>query len=828
MTLFPKPSERCKSCTLLDEPGPVWGHGKANADIMLVGEAPGAEEVDFPKHRTVRMRPFVGGSGRTLSVIANHAGLRRCIKRHDGPCSDDTQTFDANVVKCRPPGNRAPTELEIHCCAPLLIQEIEEHNPNVIVTLGETAMNTLTGRKGIGVYRGVPTKGFAGRKVFPTWHPAYIMRAQQNWPFAVHDLVRATAQSTFPEIRRIPIEIVRQADYKSTHADCRLDIQTSGTCTFDFETTGLSPVYDSIRMCGFAGKPDKAYVYDWTLGAQQLFDEIFGDPKIEVCGQNILHFDIPFAEEKGHKVRWEGIFDTMIVFHLCNSSYGQTSITDQNKGSWNKARGTDKDLAMIASVHTDMEYWKGREEYKSDLYTVCGKDVIGTARAAYGPDGLRGELKALDMEDLYYKHVLPVHLPLHRMSKRGFKIDEDRGARWSILLEREADRLEAVLKEGLGDPHLNLGSPKQMMELLYGKLKLPVQYTQDRKRGRRPTANAEAMETLAALSPDNAALRTLVDIRHMRKMKSTYVDPGMREGRLHPRFGVSKAANGRFNSQQPNAQNVPEEMRDIWIPDDEDYVILSADASQIEWRASMVLSGDPVGLELLASGVDNHRAVAAEALRKPFDEVTLEERHGAKFIVYGLGYGRGARSIAEGHNLNYDWVTDFIARFFTKFEVFKEWRDGLPAIVQKQHYLANPFKRRRWWFTREITEIYNFPPSSTAADMMIDEVIQLENELPEGATLRLTVHDEVVACVLKSVVKEAWTCIKDVMEQKWPQIVEASARPENVARFYPDGWFVPVDIGIGTNWKMSKSKDPKDKVAREALIKELGLEKLFG
>jgi DNA polymerase I-like protein with 3'-5' exonuclease and polymerase domains len=588
-------------------------------------------------------------------------------------------------------------------------------------------------------------------------------------------------------------------------------------------------------MCGFAPGPDKAYVYDWTLGAQQLFDEILGDPRIEICGQNILYFDLPFAEAKGSKgvtpELWRSrVFDTMVAFHLCNSSYGQTSISSQNKGAYQGARGAEKDLAFIASNHTDMEYWKGRENYRDDIYTVCGKDVIGTDRAAYDPaNGLKMELAKYGMTDLYYKHVLPVHLPLLRMTQRGMKINQEKAEFWMIGLNARADALETTLKDGLGDPYLNLDSPQQLMALLYDKLGLPVQYLMDKKKGQRRTANADAIEALAAMSPDNAALGAIVEIRNLRKMSSTFVRKGWEEGWLHPRFGVSKAANGRFNSQDPNAQNVPEEMREIWEPDDDEHILLSGDSSQIEWRVAMVLSGDPVGLELLASGVDNHRAVAAETLGRQYTKESLDsivtdaERHAAKFIVYGLGYGRGADSIAAGHNLDYDFVREFIYKFFTKFAVFHDWREGLPDFVNKNHYLANPFARRRWWFTREITEIYNFPASSTAADMMIDEVIQLEDQLPKGATLRLTVHDEVVINTPKDIAKETWICVRDIMEQKWPGIVQASARPENVRKYYPAGWFCPVDIHVGTNWAMTKSKNAEMKAARAVLEKHLGL-----
>jgi uracil-DNA glycosylase family 4 len=842
---FGKP-EHCRNCTLFSEPGPVFGDGNRAARIFYLGEGPGADEVDWspsydperhgppranmrielPKWRddgkppstTVsfrqhRMKPFVGGSGRIRNALLKHASLDK-----------DVHLFTSNCVKCRPPANRLPTQHEVACCAPFLIQELEDVNPNLIIAAGELALSTVTGKSKIGLWRGVPTLGAFGKKVFPTWHPANVMRVQWNWPFAVHDLARAKVESTFPEIRRIPVNIDRRASLADTRSTLLADIRARGACTFDFETTGLTPDRDSIRMCGFVGRPDQANVYDWTSGAQQLFQEIFDDPTVEICGQNILYFDLPFAEEKGHRVRWEErIFDTMVAFHLANSSYGQTSIGAQNAGNYQGARGTEKDLSFIASNHTDIEYWKSKEQYKNDLYGVCGVDVIATDRSAYHPvHGLKAELASYDMLDLYYKHVLPVHLPLRRMTQRGVKIDEDRAARWAMMLESNANQLESTLKEGLGYD-FNMNSPQQLMDLLYNKLGLPVQYIHDKKRGKRPTANAEAIEILANLAPENKILGTIVDIRHLRKMNSTYVQPGLVTGYLHPRFGVSKAANGRFNGQDPNAQNVPEIMRDIWIPDSPEHVLLSADSSQIEWRVAMVLSGDPVGLELLASGVDNHRAVAAETLGKRIEDISDAERHASKFIVYGLGYGRGAASIAAGHNLDLSFVDQFISRFFARFKVFHAWREALPEQVRRDHFLANPFKRRRWWYTREITEIYNFPASSTAADMMYEEIIQLERQLPKDATLRLTVHDEVVLNVPKDIVRETINCVRSIMQAKWELIVNASARPENVRRHYPDGWFCPADVHVGTNWKMCKSKDPQDKVDRAKLEKELGL-----
>ncbi len=828
--------ESCRACPLFLEPGPVWGVGNPNAKILYVGEAPGAEEVDAPKHRPMRFKPFIGGAGRIRNKLLEHAGVEK-----------DYHLFTTNCVKCRPPNNRLPTLEETYCCAPFLIKEIADVNPNVIIAAGEVALNVLTGKKKIGLWRGVPTAGpkrtvdEAARassplspsdpnviadvyKVFPTWHPSFIMRAQYNWPFAVHDYARARVESDFAEIRRVPYVIVRDPNAAVDGGDLLADARKRGAATFDFETTGLSAQRDSILMCGIVAREDESRVYDWTGGTQLLFQELLDSPEVTIIGQNVLNFDLPFAEEKGFRIPWHRVFDTMTAFHLTNASYGQTTLSTERKGG--RQPGAEKDLAFIASNHTDIEYWKSRDDYRGDLRRVCGIDCIATDRSALHPvHGIMKELERYGMEDLYWKHVLPVHPILKRMTKRGVRIDEDRAVRWGILLEQNADRMEAELKTFLGEPTLNLNSSPQLMAVVYDKLKLPVQWKEDKKRGKVRTLDSDALDNLVRLRPDSQPLQALSNIRNLRKMKSTYVDPVMEgvDGFVHPSFGVSKAATGRFNSWNPNAQNVPEQMRDIWIPDSDDHVLLSSDWSQIEWRLAMVMSGDPVGLALLKSGVDNHRAVAAETLSKRIEDVTEEERYASKFIVYGLGYGRGAESIAQGHDLPLPFVVSFIDRFFKRFRVFNQWRGSNLEFVKKNFFLANPFMRRRWWYTWQVTEVYNFPQQSTGADMMYRCIIDLDDALPPDATLRLTVHDEVVINCLKENVRSVIECVRDVMQQKWPQIVEASARPDVVEEFYPDGWHCPSDIHVGTTWKMCKTKDPVDTAARKVLEKHLGI-----
>ena len=353
---------------------------------------------------------------------------------------------------------------------------------------------------------------------------------------------------------------------------------------------------------------------------------------------------------------------------------------------------------------------------------------------------------------------------------------------------------------------------------------LPAQ-TRERK-GKAPsrTADAEALEYLAE-KHDNPILKQIVDIRHLRKMDSTFINvPTDDHGFVHPSFGTSKTANGRLNSWNPNGQNIPWMMREIYVSRyGKEGILYASDWSQIEWRLAMIMSGDPLGLELLGSGADQHKGVYSEAFGKRIEDVTADERHEAKFIVYGLGYGRGAQSISEAHGIPFEKVQAFVKRFFQRFKTYQLWRNGQEAFVKKEHYLANPFMRRRWWYTRQVTEMYNFLPASTAADMMYVALRQINDQLPKDAKLVLSVHDEIVVDTPRDVARETFHVVKNVMEQKWPNITASSNDPKEIRRWYPDGWHCPAEGFFGANWKDCKGKTPSSLAADAAIRKELGI-----
>lgn len=797
--------------------------------MMIVGEAPGEDEA-------AALLPFIGGSGKILSAMLQHAGIER---RH---------LFVTNVVKCRPTArgaagkivNRPPTETEILHCAKFLVGELNEVNPNVVVAMGNIPLHTLTdAKKGITVMRSVPLEGPKRKKenireagpttykVVPTLHPANVMRQQHMWPAVVFDLVRARNESAFPSIVRRPWRNIIHADLSAVADGLRRRIKEHriagvpyGFYGHDLETTGLDPSVSAVRCIGIAAEPSEVYVFDWTGGVQQFVAELHADPDLITVGQNSEGFDIPYQEYKGFDFKGP-TYDTMIGWHLLNSAL-------------------PKDLGFIGATCTDEPYWKDDTMYKSGedaLQYGCGKDVHATVRAF--EDQIL-ELQQLNQDGLYFNQIMPLQPVLRAMTKRGLKKDMRRAAGWHAVLIRKADELEARLKKGLGDSSFNIDSPKQLMDLLYTRMGLPIQYKPDRERGQRPTVDADALDQLALIvangsDPHLKAIAPLFKlvraIRTYRKWDATFIQcPHDINFYTHPHFGSAKAATGRLNSWDPNMQNWPDEVRDIIIPDDKDCVLMGRDWSGIEWRIAMTLSGDRVGLDALAAGRDPHSDAYAQAFGKAYEEVTKSERFEAKTINYGLLYGRSDASLALGRPghpesaIPIDRVSGYSQAFLRKFEGYYQMREDIKRRVIRDHFIATAWGRRRWWYTRQqLPEAFNYPMQGNAAHMMYIALIELERQLPKGATLRATIHDECLVHAHKDVVKLADECMKDVMEMRFKEIEEHSQYPDIVRHYYPNGWYCPTDGHLGMTWRACKPETEEQKVEEKRLRKYLGM-----
>jgi len=731
----------CEGCPLQGE-GYAEGEGPENATILLLGEALGAEEAS-------KGRPFVGGAGRVLNFLLQKAGLRR------------SELYITNVVRCRPPGNRTPTETEIQeCCRRHKLGELLQEF-NLVVLLGNSALLAVTGRTGITRWRGsIFLQGKEDRelsthgvKVLPTIHPAAIMRQQDMFPVVVADLQRAATEAISPEYTPPKQDYVLEGNVGH--------IQGFGGSpfTFDVETSHLEPNPMSITLLGLSDASGTAVVIDNPRGALELeaLRKVFSSPVTKIA-HNIM-FDVRHLRANGIPVvpPW---FDTMIAHHLVLSD-------------------VPNDLGFVSSLYTRVPYWKHLAKTKPKWYNATDTDV---AFRIY--ETLKYELELNDLTRVFdtSMKVLPV---FEKMRSTGVRLNRKLQLKWKIALERKISELEKALVGGIGDVTFNWRSHPQLSKLLYEKLKLPRIYS---RYSQSVTTNEEALAELEELT-GSKVVKTIRQLRKLSKLSSTYFSPPSTE-RVHSEYTLHIAANGRSSSRDPNLQNVPKgPARAIYIPED-GKVFVAADYNQIELRAAAVMSQEAGLLKAFEKGEDIHTYTASQVFNVRMSEVTEHQRHRAKMSVYGIGYGRGARSMAREFGWSEAEAQRFIDRYFERFAKIKLWRQDLIADAERNGYLVNPFGRRRYFFGQNIApKVYNFVPSSIAADVLFESLVLLDGQCPKDTRLVLQIHDDIVAETPVGQEKETSEWLKDIMQ-----------RPIDVL----DGYSFPVEVRVGKTWEELK------------------------
>lgn len=732
--------ESCLGCPLQHVgEGYVYGEGPDDAKVLLLGEALGAEEA-------LRGRPFIGGAGRNLNRFLRKAGITR------------SELYITNIVRCRPPKNRTPTPLEMSEC--MNRYKLLDFLPkfNLVVLMGNTALSAICNRTRITKWRGsVFTQTLPDGsviKVLPTLHPAAIMRQQDMIPVIISDFVKIANECMSPDWMEPKQDYILDAGAKEIH-----DLWTAQKpIAFDVETNGLTPTWRSITLLGISNEPGKVFVikklYD-PLVKKELVKLFLSD--ILKIGHNIM-FDISHMEAQNIPVT-EPYFDTMLAHHMVLSD-------------------VPNDLGFVSSLYTRIPYWKHTMRQKLDWYNAC--DVDATFQL-YQELSYRVTSTQMDRP---YQTSIDLMRPLHKMKVRGIRYDTKRALKWSIGLNVRIRQLEAILAKGVNSPGFNWRSAKQLGELLYDKYGLPEQ--KNRRTGTR-TTSADALEKLHELT-GSKIVETILKLRKLGKLASTYFNPpDSKDDRVHCSYLIHGTGTGRLSSVHPNLQNVPKgPARDIYIAD-EGCIFVSADYSQVELRIAALLAGEKSLVEAFEAGVDIHKKTAADVYNKKVEDITDKERFLAKTIVYGLGYGRGAVSLAAAYGLSHIAAKRFIDDYFKSYPAIKQWRQDILAKASRDGFLANPFGRRRYFFGPNIApKVYNFLPQSTAGDIISEATVKLDRELPGHAHLMLTIHDELVAQCEKGKEKEVIECMKKIMEA-----------PIDVL----DGYSFPVETSIGETWQ---------------------------
>ncbi|MBK7062541.1 MAG: DNA polymerase I [Rubrivivax sp.] len=403
------------------------------------------------------------------------------------------------------------------------------------------------------------------------------------------------------------------------------------------------------------------------------------------------------------------------------------------------------------------------------------------------------------LREVYERIELPVAVILQRIERHGVLIDPALLARQSQQL---AERMVAAEHEAYaiaGRP-FNMGSPKQIGEILFTELGLPVK---KKTATGAPSTDEEVLQELAADFPLPARI---LEHRSLAKLKGTYTDklPLMvnpATGRVHTNYAQAVAVTGRLSSNDPNLQNIPirtlegRRIREAFIAPPGHHIV-SADYSQIELRIMAHISEDPGLLKAFADGVDVHKATASEVFNVPVDQVSSEQRRYAKVINFGLIYGMGAFGLASNLGIEQKAAKDYIERYFARFAGVRRYMDETKASAKAKGYVETAFGRRLW--LPEINsgngprrsgaerQAINAPMQGTAADLIKLAMIAVQKALDDehrATRMVMQVHDELVL--------EVPDAELDWARQAVPRLMAGVAQLK-----------VPLlaEVGVGKNW----------------------------
>jgi DNA polymerase I len=407
--------------------------------------------------------------------------------------------------------------------------------------------------------------------------------------------------------------------------------------------------------------------------------------------------------------------------------------------------------------------------------------------------------KSKQLQKLYDELEIPLMPVLSRMERNGVMVDADMLTEQSRQITLHMEEIEEQVYQRAGES-FNIGSPKQIQQILYDKLGLPVLAKTPKGQ---PSTSESVLEELAL---DHELPRLILEHRGLSKLKSTYTDKlpeqiSSKTGRVHTSYHQAVAATGRLSSSDPNLQNIPirteegRRIRKAFIAPPGHH-LLAADYSQIELRIMAHLSGDQGLLDAFAKGEDIHKMTAAEVFGIKTDKVTTEHRRAAKAINFGLIYGMSAFGLAKQLGISRGQAKDYVELYFKRYPGVRKYMDQTREQAREQGYVETIFNRRLYLpeinsrnaALRQYAErtAINAPMQGSAADIIKRAMISVDEWLLKNkinAKLIMQVHDELVLETPEDAVADT--------QEKVRQLMTDAAQLS-----------VPlvVDIGTGKNW----------------------------
>ena len=576
---------------------------------------------------------------------------------------------------------------------------------------------------------------------------------------------------------------------------------------FDTETDSLNQLNANIAGASFAIKSGEAYFipiqpfpqYQSSLlqdkeerigldDFKTIFKPVFENGKIKKVCQN-GKYDIAIL--RNYSIGLSNFyFDTMLASYIIDpdQKHGMDALSlkylNYKPIPISELIGNKKDASKIFDIDqkTLSDYACEDADITFRLYSI-----------------LKEELKKTNQEKIAFEIEFPLVKVLEDMERTGIKIDMKALREFSKELETMLNSLTMKIFALAGE-EFNINSTKQLQHILFEKLQLtPTKKTK--------TGYSTDARTLEAMRGSHDIIDELLNYRMISKLKSTYADalPKLAHPethRIHTTFNQTIASTGRLSSIDPNLQNIPirtelgKEIRKAFIPTNKDYVILSADYSQIELRILAHLSKDPGLMEAFKNNEDIHRSTAALVFMVKPEDVTPDMRRKAKEVNFGILYGIGPFGLKTRLGITQSHAKEIIDTYFSTFKNVKAFMDESVRKAKEHGFAETLLGRRRYLkninssnrVVRQFEErvAINMPIQGTAADMIKLAMINIFNELNKNkykTKLVLQVHDELLFDVYKPELKEVSAMIKNLMENSLPLDIP-----------------VLVDIGTGKNW----------------------------
>ena len=566
-----------------------------------------------------------------------------------------------------------------------------------------------------------------------------------------------------------------------------IDTETTSTDFLEAKLVGLAFSWEKGQGF-FLPLPENDDEAKATLEKLKPF---FESETIEKIGHN-LKYDLKVLSRYGITVSGK-LFDTMLAHYLINPDMRHSmdvlseTYLHYTPKTQSELIGKGKTLISLRSVPL--------EDLKE--FAVEDADITGQLKTVF-----EKSLEENEATKLFETIEIPLLVVLADMETEGIRLDVDFLKTLSFELDKDIQNLEAKIHETAGET-FNIGSPKQLGEILFDKLQIGGTKQKKTKTGQYATGE----EVLSLLADENPIVAEILEYRQLIKLKNTYVDALPLQvcastGRIHTEYMQAVAATGRLSSNNPNLQNIPirtergRQIRKAFVPRDENYTIVSADYSQIELRIIAALSGEKNMIEAFNANEDIHKSTAAKVFNVAVEDVTREQRSHAKTVNFGIIYGVSAFGLSNQTSLSRAESKDLIDAYYASYPQLKNYIQEQIDLARERGYAETISGRRRYLkdinsqnaMVRSAAErnAVNAPIQGSAADIIKIAMINIHKRLTEEnwkSKMLLQVHDELVFDVHNSELEKIQPMIKYEMENAFKLEVPLT-----------------VELGIGKDW----------------------------